>query len=211
MSEFCCYGKTDLRAGECPLCGAIGQPVAAETISSLVAGHAISTGVGFYVCLAPDCETVYFSGNTVIRQANVTVPEQRFHLIFSSMTMHHIEDVPSLIHSFYEMLDSGGFLAIADLDQDGGEFHADPRGLRCVDIPERKPSCGRTPFRPRDSLPITSGESRSHARRNAKTPPGVPTGFIAQRAVQLSSMVGQGSSLRTALHFSWPDGIIRNQ
>jgi hypothetical protein len=74
MSECCCCGKTDHRASECPLCGAIGQPVAAETIGSLVTGVAISPGDDFYVCLAPDCEAVYFSGNVIIRQANVTVP-----------------------------------------------------------------------------------------------------------------------------------------
>ena len=73
MTDCCCSCKTDHKAGECPLCGAIGQLVSRKTIRSLVTGVAIPPGDNFYVCLAPDCETVYFGGNTVIRQANVTV------------------------------------------------------------------------------------------------------------------------------------------
>jgi len=64
----------DNKVDECPLCGAIGQLVSTETVRSLVTGIAISPGDNFYVCLVSDCEAVYFSDNTVIRQGSVTVP-----------------------------------------------------------------------------------------------------------------------------------------
>lgn len=73
MSDCCCC-RTDNKTSECPLCGAVGQPVSRKTIRSLVTGVTIPPCDNFYVCLAPDCEAVYFSGNTVIRQENVTVP-----------------------------------------------------------------------------------------------------------------------------------------
>lgn len=57
-------------------------------------------------------------------------PEQKYDLIVSSMTMHHIEGVPALIGKFHDMLCTGGYLAIADLDLDGGEFHPDPTGVK---------------------------------------------------------------------------------
>jgi len=58
------------------------------------------------------------------------LPEGRFDLIVSTMTVHHIQDVPDLIGSFFRMLRPGGHIAIADLDLDGGEFHPDPTGVK---------------------------------------------------------------------------------
>jgi ubiquinone/menaquinone biosynthesis C-methylase UbiE len=58
------------------------------------------------------------------------VPDLRFDLIVSSMTMHHIGNVGKLIRTFSSMLRAGGHLAIADLDLDDGEFHADPTGVK---------------------------------------------------------------------------------
>ncbi len=50
-------------------------------------------------------------------------PAERFELIFSSMTMHHIPDVPALLRTFHGMLTPGGWLALADLDTEDGGFH----------------------------------------------------------------------------------------
>lgn len=50
-------------------------------------------------------------------------PAERFDLIFSSMTMHHIEDVASLVRTFRAMLKPDGWLALADLDAEDGSFH----------------------------------------------------------------------------------------
>ena len=50
-------------------------------------------------------------------------PAERFDLIFSSMTLHHIPDVPALLHILHGMLKPGGWLALADLDAEDGSFH----------------------------------------------------------------------------------------
>jgi SAM-dependent methyltransferase len=50
-------------------------------------------------------------------------PAERFDLIFSSMTMHHIPDVPALVRTFHGMLKPGGWLALVDLDAEDGSFH----------------------------------------------------------------------------------------
>jgi len=50
-------------------------------------------------------------------------------LVVSSMTMHHIADVSSLIKRFQNILTPGGQLGIADLDAEDGSFHDDPTGI----------------------------------------------------------------------------------
>jgi ubiquinone/menaquinone biosynthesis C-methylase UbiE len=56
-------------------------------------------------------------------------PEGKFHLIVSSMTMHHIRDVEALFNEFYRLLFPGGKLCIADLDLEDGSFHDDIAGV----------------------------------------------------------------------------------
>ncbi|MFA4860743.1 class I SAM-dependent methyltransferase [Methanoregula sp.] len=53
----------------------------------------------------------------------------RYHLIVSSMTLHHVKDIPQLLAHFFEALLPGGLIAIADLDPDGGKFHDDNTGI----------------------------------------------------------------------------------
>ncbi len=50
-------------------------------------------------------------------------PVEKFDLIFSSMTMHHIQDVAALVRTFRGMLNPGGWLALVDLDAEDGSFH----------------------------------------------------------------------------------------
>lgn len=54
------------------------------------------------------------------------VPAERFDLIFSSMTLHHIEDVPAVLAALASLLKPGGWLALADLDREDGGFHGGP-------------------------------------------------------------------------------------
>ena len=53
----------------------------------------------------------------------------KFHLVVSSMTLHHMEDIENLLQQFYECLLPGGHLCIADLDSDEGKFHGDNSGV----------------------------------------------------------------------------------
>lgn len=57
------------------------------------------------------------------------VLKNKYHLVVSSMTLHHIENIGYVIRQFYSCLFSGGYLCIADLDSDDGDFHRDKTGV----------------------------------------------------------------------------------
>ena len=46
-----------------------------------------------------------------------------YDLIVSSMTLHHVADVPALFRQFARHLRPAGQVALADLDAEGGSFH----------------------------------------------------------------------------------------
>jgi ubiquinone/menaquinone biosynthesis C-methylase UbiE len=50
-------------------------------------------------------------------------PAQRFDLIITSMTLHHVPDTDHILQVFHGLLNPGGYLCIADLDQEDGSFH----------------------------------------------------------------------------------------
>jgi ubiquinone/menaquinone biosynthesis C-methylase UbiE len=50
-------------------------------------------------------------------------PAQRFDLICTSMTLHHVPDTNHILHIFHDLLKPGGALCIADLDKEDGSFH----------------------------------------------------------------------------------------
>ncbi|NCD12913.1 MAG: methyltransferase domain-containing protein [Epsilonproteobacteria bacterium] len=54
---------------------------------------------------------------------------ETFDSIISSMTIHHIEDVQALFHTFYRLLHSKGTIALADLDKEDGTFHKEDMGV----------------------------------------------------------------------------------
>ncbi len=49
--------------------------------------------------------------------------------IISSMTLHHIENIKELFIDFYNMLNSDGIIALADLDIEDGSFHKENTGV----------------------------------------------------------------------------------
>jgi ubiquinone/menaquinone biosynthesis C-methylase UbiE len=49
--------------------------------------------------------------------------QQEFQLIFTAMTLHHIDDVTAVLKRLRDLLLPGGLLAIADLDEEDGSFH----------------------------------------------------------------------------------------
>ena len=50
-------------------------------------------------------------------------PDQRFDLIYASMTLHHVPHVAQILAIFHDLLNPGGYLCIADLDREDGSFH----------------------------------------------------------------------------------------
>jgi len=53
----------------------------------------------------------------------------KFHLVVSSMTLHHVEDSARLCQLWFDLLLPGGWLGIADLDTEDGSFHGDNTGV----------------------------------------------------------------------------------
>lgn len=52
-----------------------------------------------------------------------------YHLIVSSMTLHHVKEIRPLFEQFYKITAPAGYLCIADLDLDDGQFHDDNTGI----------------------------------------------------------------------------------
>jgi len=66
----------------------------------------------------------------VLEQDLLQTPLQRqFDGIISSMTLHHIADIPALLCEFHRLLKPGGFIALADLDTEDGSFHTEDTGV----------------------------------------------------------------------------------
>lgn len=55
--------------------------------------------------------------------------EESFDGIISSMTLHHVEDVPAMLRRLGDMVKPGGFIAIADLETEDGSFHDEDTGV----------------------------------------------------------------------------------
>ncbi len=72
-----------------------------------------------------------FSCHTEVIEKDLSTDtlDRKFDGIISSMTIHHLEDIPALFSKFYTMLDEHGFIAIADLDSEDGTFHSDNEGV----------------------------------------------------------------------------------
>lgn len=49
----------------------------------------------------------------------------KFDLIFSQMVLHHVTDIENIVKKFYNLINPGGYLAIADLYAEDGSFHGD--------------------------------------------------------------------------------------
>jgi ubiquinone/menaquinone biosynthesis C-methylase UbiE len=72
----------------------------------------ISSGAGNLKTLFFDLEKDKWNGN-------------RFDLIVTQMVLHHVADIGSIITKFNNLLNAGGFLAIADLYPEDGTFHGE--------------------------------------------------------------------------------------
>lgn len=55
--------------------------------------------------------------------------DKKFDGIVSSMTIHHVKDTKKLLQNLHDMLEDGGFIALADLESEDGSFHSDNEGV----------------------------------------------------------------------------------
>lgn len=51
------------------------------------------------------------------------LPSERYDLIYSLMTFHHIDDIDKVLRHLFSLLVKPGYLCIADLDSEDGSFH----------------------------------------------------------------------------------------
>lgn len=51
------------------------------------------------------------------------LPAERYDLIYTLMTLHHVSDVERILRDFHALLRPDGALCIADLDREDGSFH----------------------------------------------------------------------------------------
>ena len=65
----------------------------------------------------------------------------KFDIIFNQMVLHHVNDFKAILNTFYSLLNSDGYLAIADLYTEDGSFHGsdvkvhlgfDPKNLTLI-------------------------------------------------------------------------------
>jgi predicted TPR repeat methyltransferase len=52
-------------------------------------------------------------------------PDERFDLVVTVMTLHHIHDLVPVLDGFATLLSDGGHLCVADLEEEDGSFHSD--------------------------------------------------------------------------------------
>ncbi len=71
-----------------------------------------------------------------------------FDLAYTAMTLHHVEDVDLLVVRLFDLLRPGGYVAIADLELENGDFHGPTAGVHHHGFePERvKTLAGRAGF-----------------------------------------------------------------
>lgn len=51
------------------------------------------------------------------------IPNQRYDIVYTMLTLHHIPDISAILHHFHTILKKGGYLCVADLDKEDGSFH----------------------------------------------------------------------------------------
>jgi predicted TPR repeat methyltransferase len=81
-----------------------------------------------------------------------SVPDERFDLVVTVMTLHHIVDLTPVLDGFANLLDSGGHLCVVDLVKEDGSFHRDGdfhghNGFDTHDLSARLESAGFTDVR----------------------------------------------------------------
>ena len=75
-------------------------------------------------------EKITASGVTNMRHVRLDLetdplPEKKYHITYSLMTLHHIHGARGVLSKFYDVLELKGYLIVADLDKEDGSFHTD--------------------------------------------------------------------------------------
>ena len=60
---------------------------------------------------------------TIMADLETKPLNDKFDIIYTMMTLHHIRDLDNIFHIFATMLAEGGYLCIGDLEKENGSFH----------------------------------------------------------------------------------------
>ncbi len=75
------------------------------------------------------------------------LPAERYDLIYTLMTLHHIPDTERILKDFHALLAQDGYLSIADLEKEDGSYHGpDFSGHAGVDRRDLQEIAERTGF-----------------------------------------------------------------
>jgi ubiquinone/menaquinone biosynthesis C-methylase UbiE len=90
------------------------------------------TSPGMLEVLAEKIKAAAVNNMTPLRLdlASDPLPEARFDMIYSLLTLHHIPAYELVLNRFYTLLKPGGTLCISDLDKEDGSFH----GMEVTDV-----------------------------------------------------------------------------
>lgn len=104
-------------------------------VTLLMARHvaqltAVDGSAGMLDVLRGKCALKHLDHVTLVHgDVPAALPDASFDLIYSSMTLHHVADVPGLLKVLFAHLVPGGRVALADLDTEDGSFHGDAQGV----------------------------------------------------------------------------------
>lgn len=59
-----------------------------------------------------------------------TYEKEKFDLIYTSLTLHHVLDIENIVKIFYSLLNKNGILCIIELDKEDGSFHGDVKNFK---------------------------------------------------------------------------------
>jgi predicted TPR repeat methyltransferase len=57
--------------------------------------------------------------------STAAAPSERFDVIVTVMTLHHIPELPPVLTAFAALLEADGHLCVVDLDEEDGSFHGE--------------------------------------------------------------------------------------
>lgn len=91
---------------------------------------AIDVSTGMLEVLRAKCAAKHLSNvETIAGGLPEAIPPASYDLIYASMLLHHISDVPGLLGGLFGRLVPGARIALADLDAEDGGFHGDVEGV----------------------------------------------------------------------------------
>ena len=77
-----------------------------------------------------------------------TYMKEKFDIIYTSLTLHHIKDTENILKTFYNLLNDNGILCVIELDKEDGSFHMNQKdfdghnGFKHEDIEESVKNVG---------------------------------------------------------------------